>query len=169
MVLVHSVKLEELNPSCNRYKLLDYCMNYKSEKKQEAEKLFESGFERDIYYALDSKGYSLTPQFKVGKYRLDFIVENNNNQKIAIECDGDIYHGLDQLDNDLKRQTILERCGWKFVRVRASEFYYEREKTIPRLVLEINTKLNGNISNLNDINLKSENISNYVYDKEFID
>jgi very-short-patch-repair endonuclease len=169
MVLVHSVKLEELNPSCNRYKLLDYCMNYKSEKKQEAEKLFESGFERDIYYALDSKGYSLTPQFKVGKYRLDFIVENNNNQKIAIECDGDIYHGLDQLDNDLKRQTILERCGWKFVRVRASEFYYEREKTIARLVLEINTKLNGNISNLNDINLKSENISNYVYDKEFID
>lgn len=146
MILVHSVKLEELNPSCNRYKLLQYCMTYDDEKQQEVERLFESNFERDIYYLLDSKGFKLTPQFKVGNYRLDFVVENNSNQKIVIECDGDTYHGLDQLENDLERQSVLERCGWKFVRVRASEFYYEKEKTTERIVNEINSYLNNNIS-----------------------
>lgn len=146
MILVHSVKLEELNPSCNRYKLLNYCMSYNDVKQQEVEKLFESNFERDIYYLLDSKGFKLIPQFKVGNYRLDFVVENNFNQKIVIECDGDVYHGLEQLENDLERQTVLERCGWKFIRVRASEFYYEKEKTIERIIEELKEFLGNHIS-----------------------
>ena len=146
MILVHSVKLEELNPICNRYKLLKYCMTYNDEKQQEAEKLFESNFERDIYYLLDSKGFKLIPQFKVGKYRLDFVVENNFNQKIVIECDGDTYHGLEQLESDLERQTVLERCGWKFIRVRASEFYYEKEKIVDKIIKELNEFLENHIS-----------------------
>lgn len=146
MILVHSVKLEELNPICNRYKLLKYCMTYNDEKQQEAEKLFESDFERDIYYLLDSKGFKLIPQFKVGKYRLDFVVENNSNQKIVIECDGDTYHGLEQLESDLERQTVLERCGWKFIRIRASEFYYEKEKTVNRIINELTEFLESHIS-----------------------
>lgn len=146
MILVHSIKLEEINnPKCNRYRLLNYCLNYNSDEEQEKEKLFESSFERDVFYVLDSKGFKLTPQFKVGKYRLDFVIENDKNQKIVIECDGDRYHGIDQLENDLERQTVLERCGWKFVRVRASEFYYDREKSVEIMVKKINNYLNNMI------------------------
>lgn len=165
MILVHSVKLEELSPSCNRYKLLDYCTNYKGDKQQEVEKLFESGFERDIYYLLDSKGFKLTPQFKVGNYRLDFVVENDSNQKIVIECDGDIYHGLEQLENDLERQSVLERCGWKFIRMRASEFYYEKEKATERIVSELNNYLNGHVSKSIN-NAVSEKTANSSINKE---
>ena len=147
MILVHSIKLEEINnPKCNRYRLLNYCLNYDNEEVKEKEKLFESIFEKDVYYVLDSLGYKLTPQFKVGKYRLDFVLENDKNQKIVIECDGDRYHGIDQLENDLERQTVLERCGWKFIRVRASEFYYEREKSIEIMSKKINNFLNNNIN-----------------------
>lgn len=144
MILVHSVKLDELSPNCNRYKLLNYCLNYDNKKEIEYEKLFESDFERDIYNYLSSKGYSLIPQFKVGNYRLDFVITNDKNQKIAIECDGDRYHGIQQLEHDLERQSILERCGWKFVRIRASEFYYNRNESTNKLIETIENYLNGN-------------------------
>lgn len=144
MILVHSVTLEELSPSCNRYKLLNYCLNYDNEKQEEYEKLFESNFERDIYYCLTSKNYKLIPQFKIGKYRLDFVLSNDSNQKIAIECDGDTYHGVDELEHDLERQSVLERCGWKFIRIRASEFYYNKEESIKNIISQIEYYLNAN-------------------------
>lgn len=144
MILVHSIGLDELSPSCNRYKLLSYCLNYDNEKKLEYEKLFESNFERDVYNYLSSKEYSLIPQFKIGRYRLDFVLSNENNQKIAIECDGDMYHGIQELEKDLERQSILERCGWKFVRIRASEFYYNRDESMKKMIESIELYLKGN-------------------------
>lgn len=65
MILVHSMKLEELNNNCNRYKLLNYCLTYANEQHKVAEQLFESEFERDVYYALKEKNIELTPQYKV--------------------------------------------------------------------------------------------------------
>lgn len=176
MILVHSVKLDELNPNCNRYKLLNYCLNYDNERDKKNEELFESNFEKDIYYHLTSLGYLLSPQFKIGNYRIDFVLTNENNQKIAIECDGDKYHGINELENDLKRQSILERCGWKFVRIRASEYYYNREKSIKKVIELINHYLNGNnsisfISNKDSIvyknNFNKENIN--IESNEFED
>lgn len=143
MILVHSVKLEELSIECNRYKLLNYCMNYRNEKQKEIETLFESNFEKDIYNILNSNGIELTPQVKVGGYRIDFMVTNDKNQKIALECDGDRYHGINELEYDLERQSVLERCGWKFVRIRASEFYYNREASVSKLIKRIE-ELQGN-------------------------
>lgn len=144
MILVHSVTLDELSPNCNRYRLLNYCLNYDNEKQKEYEKLFESNFEKDIYNCLVSKNYKLIPQFKIGKYRLDFVLSNDNNQKIAIECDGDIYHGINELEHDLERQSVLERCGWKFIRIRASEFYYNREESLKSILVQIEHYLNAN-------------------------
>jgi very-short-patch-repair endonuclease len=34
--------------------------------------------------------------------------------KIAIECDGDYWHGDEQFEKDMQRQEILERAGWQF-------------------------------------------------------
>ena len=145
MILVHSVRLDELSPSCNRYKLLNYCLNYNNEIAREHEKKFESNFEKDVYDYLVAHDYQLIPQFKVGKYRIDFVLENNNDQKIAIECDGDSYHSINELEHDLERQSILERCGWKFVRIRASEFYYDRTGSMNKLINTIEYYLNDNV------------------------
>ena len=51
--------------------------------------------------------------------------------QIAIECDGDRYHGIQQLEHDLERQS---RYGWKFARIRASEFYYNRNEITNKLI-----------------------------------
>lgn len=159
MILVHSVTLDELSPNCNRYKLLNYCLHYNDEQEKEYEKLFESTFEKDVYQFLISKGYKLIPQFKIGNYRLDFVLTNDRNQKIAIECDGDMYHSINQLENDLVRQSILERCGWKFVRIRASEFYYNRDESTQKMVDTIEHYLIGNDSIIYSANVKNSSVN----------
>ncbi len=161
MILVHSVTLDELSTNCNRYKLLNYCLHYNDEREKEYDKLFESNFERDVYQFLISKNYKLIPQFKIGNYRLDFVLTNDMNQKIAIECDGDIYHGINELENDLTRQSILERCGWKFVRIRASEFYYNKEESTKKMIDTIEHYLLGNDSIIYSNNLKNGVTDNY--------
>ena len=39
---------------------------------------------------------------------------------------------------DMERQSILERLGWKFIRVRGSEYYRRPAQTIARIVSELN-------------------------------
>ena len=44
-------------------------------------------------------------------------------KRLAVECDGDRYHPIEKLAEDMNRQAILERLGWKFARIRGSAFY----------------------------------------------
>jgi len=59
-------------------------------------------------------------------------------RRLAIECDGDKPAALDQLREDMARQAILERLGWSFVRVRASEFFMNPEKAIKPVLARLN-------------------------------
>ena len=76
-----------------------------------------------------NKEYKVDSQWKVGAYRIDLVVIDGNKM-IAVECDGERWHGPDHLSNDLQRQAILERLGWKFIRIRGSEFYKNPELTM---------------------------------------
>jgi very-short-patch-repair endonuclease len=94
--------------------------------------LCESGFERAVFDQISSKGYKVILQHKVAGYRIDLVVEGEKG-RIAVECDGDEWHGPDRYEYDMNRQRILERCGWKFWRVRGSEYYYDPEKALNSL------------------------------------
>lgn len=144
--LFHSIQLEDLSNSNDlRYKLLDHFLNYKPQQVPIPRKFertigsqpdpFESWFEVDIYNDIVERKYKVIPQYEVakGKYRIDLVSILANGVKIAIECDGDKYHGPEQFHNDLLRQKNLERCGWQFFRVRGSEYYSNREKTLEPL------------------------------------
>lgn len=66
----------------------------------------------------------------MGSYRID-IVAIDGEKKVAIECDGERWHSSDlQVRNDMERQTILERLGWRFIRIRGSEYFRDPEATI---------------------------------------
>lgn len=82
----------------------------------------ESEFEKQVLRQLVSKGYKVTPQWRVGPYRIDMVVEDGGH-RLAVECDGERYHPPDKLREDLARQAILERMGWRFVRIRGSTFF----------------------------------------------
>jgi very-short-patch-repair endonuclease len=97
--------------------------------------LCESPFEREIYDILAERGYRITPQVRVGEFRIDMVAEGHNDARLAIECDGDRHHGLDQWEkNDMRRQRILERAGWRFWRCFASTFVMNRTEVIDDLL-----------------------------------
>lgn len=82
----------------------------------------ESEFERLVLTRLAARGFKVIPQVKVGYYRIDMVVEGGGT-RLAIECDGDRYHPADKMDEDIARQAVLERLGWRFVRIRGSQFF----------------------------------------------
>jgi very-short-patch-repair endonuclease/superfamily I DNA/RNA helicase len=86
----------------------------------------ESPFEREVLRLLLGAGYRVKTQWQVGYFRIDMVVEGGG-KRLAVECDGDRYHPIEKLAEDVERQTILERLGWKFVRIRGSVFYREPE------------------------------------------
>jgi very-short-patch-repair endonuclease len=93
----------------------------------DARGLCESPLERDIYDWLLERGYRVRPQLRVGAYRIDLVVEGDNDARLAIECDGDKYHGADKWTADVRRQRVLERAGWQFWRCFASTFVRRRD------------------------------------------
>src|SRR5208282_5451012 len=68
-------------------------------------------------------------QFHVGAYRIDLVV-TGNGRRLAVECDGERYHGPEKLQEDADRQAILERLGWKFVRIRGSLFFRDEDRAL---------------------------------------
>lgn len=144
--LFHSVLSEDLsNPNDLRYKLLDHFINYQPATPPTPIPIertlgnqpepFDSWFEVDVFNDIVNKGYSVKPQYEVakGKYRIDLVAFFPDGTKIAIECDGDKWHGAEKYQDDMMRQKVLERCGWQFFRVRGGEYYSNREKALKPL------------------------------------
>ena len=129
----------DLKPGDLRKKLIDWSMNpqknqYEYEKN---EKESESPFESEVAKALFSRGFHVVQQWEVGAYMLD-MVALYKEKKVAIECDGERYHsGEAKIREDMERQTILERAGWKFIRIRGSEYYSAPDKTIDWVVSKL--------------------------------
>ncbi len=150
--LFHSVQLHDLSREDLRYRLLNFFNEPQvlRERHEDAARLeqealrrgrqpgrqpepYESWFEVDVALALLRLGYRLLPQYEVAGYRIDFVIEGEES-RLALECDGDAWHGPERYEYDLQRQRQLERAGWRFVRLRASEFYADRSQAIQRIV-----------------------------------
>jgi very-short-patch-repair endonuclease len=93
----------------------------------------ESGFEQEMFDELVRRGFRVEPQVRCGGYRIDFVVEGNEGRRLAIECDGDRFHGPSQWKDDMVRQRVLERAGWTFWRCFASTFVRDREAVLDDL------------------------------------
>jgi hypothetical protein len=88
MYLVRSVQLSDLSDKDLRTGLLAHFDNPLVVDKAEAELLIdrcESGFEKQVYSELVSRGYRVTPQVKTGAYRIDMVVEGQGDLRLAIE------------------------------------------------------------------------------------
>ena len=137
MILVRSVELEQLSPNDKlRRALLEHFRSpFPNDTEQAADAFLrcESDFEREVFQALFDRGYALDTQVRVGQYRIDMVVEGDEDRRLAIECDGDRYHGPEQWPADMQRQRTLERAGWRFWRCFASRFVRERAVVLDEL------------------------------------
>lgn len=140
--VVHSLDAaNDLKPGDIRKKLLDYAANPAAleYEHQKIQKEAESPFEIAVATALSDRGYHLVQQWKVGAYRLDMVAVCRN-KTVAIECDGERWHSGDiKIREDMERQTILERLGWRFIRIRGSEYYRTPDQTIQRVIKELSS------------------------------
>lgn len=79
----------------------------------------QSEFEAQVLQALHAKGVHTVPQYPACGFFID-IVATLENQRLAIECDGELWH-LDEhgrlKQEDCVRQEILERAGWRVLRI----------------------------------------------------
>lgn len=138
MWVVHSLDPEkDLKPGDLRRRLLDHAANPKNTRVADQRERTESDFERKVFEFLIEKGFRVISQVEVGAYRLDLVVEGAKG-RVALECDGDRFHPPEKLDQDLERQTILERLGWRFLRTRGSAFYRNPAKEMQRIVERLN-------------------------------
>ena len=96
--------------------------------------LCESGFEKAMFDELTQRGYRVQPQVPCGSYRIDFVVEGNEGRRLAVECDGDRFHGPGQWSDDMARQRVLERAGWTFWRCFASSFARRKQDVLTDLL-----------------------------------
>jgi very-short-patch-repair endonuclease len=139
--LFHSATLDILSPACMRHRLLSYMLNPGRQAAAEGNLRFDSQFERDVFQLIDARGYYVRTQVSVGdptnhRYRIDLVVEGMQG-RLAVECDGDEWHGVDRYEQDMARQRDLERAGWQFVRIRGGEFYRDRNKATEPLWSEL--------------------------------
>ena len=135
MWIMHSMDyMTDLKPDDIRRELLEYAL-------VEAQSLMtdgtvnrtESEFEKLVLTALVTRGYMVKTQYAVGYYRIDMVVEYEG-RKLAVECDGEKWHsGDEKIAEDLARQAILERLGWRFHRIRGSLFFRDPDTALELL------------------------------------
>lgn len=151
MYLFHSVTRDDLSERCFRRRLLEFFENTEPPAivgidRDKLERLarvenrqivnppnpFESWFELDVGLEIARRGFNVIPQYEVANRRIDLVVEGGN-ARLAVECDGDAWHGPDEYEADMFRQRQLERCGWAFFRVRQSAFIHDKERALDGL------------------------------------
>jgi very-short-patch-repair endonuclease len=139
MFLVRSVRLEELSTLDLRRTLVEHFARPVASG-DEAGSLIaacESGFERDVYTELFTRGYRVIPQVPAAGYRIDMVIEGADDRRLAIELDGDEFHGPDRWAADMGRQRVLERAGWTFWRCFASTWSLQREAVLAELLAQL--------------------------------
>lgn len=148
MMLFYSVPPDRLKKEDLRLNLLAYMDNPPAAlaesddigevSSEVLQKPFESLFEQHVYLHLRERGYHVVPQYPAGSKRIDLVVVGARG-RLAVECDGDRYHSTpEQIRHDQQRDRELQRVGWKFWRVRESEFRFDPDEALSGLWEELN-------------------------------
>ena len=140
--IVHSIDKNSLKEGDLRKELFEYIDSLKENtfEKSAIENITASDFENEVARHLSEKNYTIKQKWRVGSYDID-MVAIYDDKKIAIECDGKtLNHTEEEVIANLEEQEILERCGWEFIRVRASEYFRNPEKAIKDLIIQLDDK-----------------------------
>lgn len=154
--LFHSVQLHDLSREDFRWRLLNFFHSpglgamgqiyeeldrLEREAKRSPRRIgehpdpYESWFEVDVTLELLRRKYRVCPQYDVAGYRIDLVVEGLET-RLAVECDGDAWHGPEKYEQDMARQRQLGRAGWTFARIPESEFYANRDRAMQQVIEE---------------------------------
>jgi very-short-patch-repair endonuclease len=135
MWVVHSLNHEtDLQVGDYRRRLIEHALDPEAWERDLQKRLAKVDprskvFEGTVLRRLMEYGFNVLPQHQAGAYYIDLVVVGNG-RRLAIECDGEQFHGPEKLQEDMERQAILERLGWTFVRIRGSLFFREESRAL---------------------------------------
>jgi very-short-patch-repair endonuclease len=142
MWLFHSVGLDQMSTIDLRSSLLSYVLNpppallaepLTGVSPDEPHPAFRSLFDQKVFCRVAGKGFHVTPQVQVNGRGIDLVVTGAKG-RLAVECDGQVWPGTrDQHMGDLDRERELQRAGWRFWRVRESEFVFDPDAALSSL------------------------------------
>jgi very-short-patch-repair endonuclease len=142
MWLFHSVGPEHLSTNDLRASLLSYVLNpppavaatvLSDVAADEPHPAFRSLFDQRVFLRIRARGFHVTPQVEVNGRSIDLVVTGAKG-RLAVECDGQDWDGTEaQREADLDRERELKRAGWRFWRVRESEFHYDPDAALATL------------------------------------
>jgi very-short-patch-repair endonuclease len=135
MWVVHSADADRFLDDDLRGALIRHCREAGSASAAATDLLdaCESQFERDVVQRIVAQGYrKVSVQHWVGRFRIDIVIDGPD-ARLAVECDGDRWHGPDVWHRDRSRQQVLERANWTFERIRGSAFYRDPDVALAPL------------------------------------
>lgn len=135
MWVAHSIDPDRFPNGDLRAELIRHCQNPGAPAAvlEQLEERCESEFERRVLRRIIAHGYrKVTVQHEVNRYRIDIVVEGPD-ARLAVECDGDRWHGPEVWHRDRARQQVLERAKWTFERIRGSAFFRDPDAALAPL------------------------------------
>ncbi len=100
------------------------------------EGVFDSGWERKVYWALKERGLDPYPQFEIAGRRLDFALFGENGVKLDLEVDGRRWHQtIDgrRKTSDLWRDHQIKSIGFRVRRFWVDEFARDMEGCLDQI------------------------------------
>jgi very-short-patch-repair endonuclease len=98
---------------------------------------YESPFEQAVARGLRDKGWEVTTQIGVSRFRIDLGVihpDRPGDYLSGVECDGASYHSAATArDRDKVREFILRDLGWDLVRVWSTDWWHDRAGALAKL------------------------------------
>lgn len=135
-ILLHSIHPEavaRMNPECFRKRLIDY---FTADGTPESPVMISARKDmhpatgdcgRELYRWMTENDWEdyLNPQFRIGPYQIDLAVIRGG-KKLAIFIDGVEENQAERLEKSIHQQMVLERAGWKCMRVQALQWQCSR-------------------------------------------
>jgi len=102
--------------------------------------IFDSKFEEQVAQALERSGMKVWPQYEAAGFSIDLVAGDGKNW-VAVECDGPTHFDMKDRQNfyDVWRQGILERAGWRFVRISHRDWERDSDAQIAKVAQALNS------------------------------
>ncbi|WP_250279351.1 AAA domain-containing protein [Frankia sp. Cppng1_Ct_nod] len=93
---------------------------------------FDTLFEQRVFRILCGRGYRVRPQVEMNGRRIDLVVAGGR-ARLAVECDADTVASPEQIAHEFARERELRRAGWRFWRIRQSDFEIDPDAAMTSL------------------------------------
>lgn len=115
---------------------LNYVQEYEArhkliENNEIDENIYKNSFEKEIAATIRELGYKVQAGVEIAGFSLDLLVDD----KIAIEVDG-VTDQIRPSSTNAKKQSILERSGFKINRITFREWQYSQKACLDRVLIQ---------------------------------